>query len=235
MALNTRMTSFINLNRDGGSCCNDPLFPIHAINYARGLWKDGTSQLNPINGDTSSYAFHDYPDIPNGNNGPTSGFPYDVRGIASFGPFYGVLPGDTICMDVAFVFARDTTKDNIENVRVLQEKVQAIKAWYAQQPFACGQYPALGFAQCTTNPIQARLFPNPATTSITLERLQAGEPATVSVYSMAGQLVLSAVLAANRHTLQLETAALAEGPYAVNIRCGNAAQSLRFIKMAYSH
>ncbi len=230
--LNLPMRSFVYVNRNAGTCCNDPDYPSHAVNYALGHWAYGNPQSDPTNGDTTLFAFHDYPDVPGGYSGVNFSQPNDVRGIASFGPVYNIAPGDTICLDVAFVYARDTTKDNIENVRVLQEKVQAVKAWYAQQSYSCGQYPVLGLSDPQVRGIEARLFPNPTTSAITLERTMADQPAILSVYSLSGQMIMSTTIPADQHLVTLKTADLSEGPYAVHIRCGNAVQCLRFVKVS---
>lgn len=232
VGLNLAMRSFIDLQRTGPQCNNDPLFSSHAVNFALGRCAYGEPQLDPSTGDTTLFAFHDYPDVPGGYSGVNFSQPNDVRGIASFGPVYNIAPGDTICLDVAFVYARDTTKDNIENVRVLQEKVQAVKAWYAQQSYSCGQYPVLGLSDPQVRGIEARLFPNPTTSAITLERTMADQPAVLFVYSLSGQMIMSTTIPADQHLVTLKTADLSEGPYAVHIRCGNAVQCLRFVKVS---
>ncbi len=232
VSLNQPMHSFIVVGRDGPSCCNDPITPHDAANYAMGIWKSGDPLINPLTNQPTLFDFSDYPDIVGGFNEPTfSGQQNpDRRGIASYGPFYNVAPGDTICLDLAFVYARDTTQDNIQNVRVLQHKVQAVQAWYDQQPYSCGQYPLLSVAEHHDANDALQLYPNPTTGSITLQRGAKGEAEQVTVVSSMGQEVLRSFWSARSTTMRLPTDALSPGVYLVHLQSPSGVCSMRFVK-----
>ncbi|HRT53557.1 MAG TPA: T9SS type A sorting domain-containing protein, partial [Flavobacteriales bacterium] len=153
------------------------------------------------------------------------------RGTASFGPFFNVAPGETICFDMAFVFARDTTQDNIQNTRVLQQKVIALKQWYAQQAYGCGEYPDVGIQAPVEDGAALTLYPNPAQGQVTAARTDIREAWHVSVRSVTGELVHQALWPAGTRTWGFTTDALAEGVYMVRFS-GDPGQVVRRLVVA---
>ncbi len=218
VGLNADMHSFLYYNRDGPSCCNDPGTTDHAVNYAQGIWKDGSTLINTVTNQVTRYMFSDYPDVVGGyHDGPQTS--PDRRGTGSFGPFYDVAPGESICLDVAFVFARDTTQDHIQNTRVLQQKVIDLKEWYAQQPNACGAFMNVGINEDPRSAGGIELFPNPASGMVTLRR-DVTERAVVRVASMEGANILEMKWTAGATSMTLPVDELADGLYLVTVTSG---------------
>lgn len=230
VGLSAPMRAFIYFNHEGAACCNDPQSAQHAANYAEGIWKDGSPLINPITNDTTRFMFSDYPDVP-GSYHETALIDPDRRGTASFGPFFNVAPGETICFDMAFVFARDTTQDNIQNTRVLQQKVIALKQWYAQQAYGCGEYPDVGIQAPVEDGAALTLYPNPAQGQVTAARTDIREAWHVSVRSVTGELVHQALWPAGTRTWGFTTDALAEGVYMVRFS-GDPGQVVRRLVVA---
>ena len=62
--------------------------------------------------------------------------PADRRGMGSTGPFT-FQPGDKICLDLAYVYARGYFRDEIGSVKVMSRHVDSIRRFYNSQNFQC--------------------------------------------------------------------------------------------------
>ena len=172
--------------------------------------------MNPITQQPTRFFFDEYPDNQNGFH--QLEFPFvdgEVHGIASFGPFFNVAPGDRICFDMAFVFARDTTQDNIQNTRVLQQKVIALKEWYAQQGMGCDEYAPVGLAEAPLRGSSIQLFPNSASDVVRLSRTDARENVVLGIHSSTGQLLRRIPWAGGSTDLTVDVRSLADGVYII--------------------
>lgn len=214
VGLSAPMRSFLYYNREGPWYMVDPVTTQHAAYYAEGLWKDGSPQMNPLTDEPTKFMFSDYPDVPGGFHEGELTNP-DRRGIASFGPFYDVVPGERICFDMAFVFARDTTQDNIQNTRVLQQKVIALKDWYAQQGFGCDVYQPVAFADAAPLGSSIALYPNPAANVARLSRTDASDDLVLGIHSSTGQLLRRILWAGGSTDLIVDLHSLADGVYII--------------------
>lgn len=226
--LNLPMRSFIVPSRDAPACCNDPTTTTHAANYADGIWRDGTPLINTVTGLPTRYMFSDYPDVPGGYHEVNQTNP-DRRGIASFGPYLNVAPDETICLDVAFVFARDTTQNNIQNARVLQDKVIALRSWYDQHIGGCGNYPTVGLPENGPRPVGLTLQPNPGDGLVRVRRARSNEKAWLTVFDAGGQLVQQQQFPMGVAEVLLDASVQAPGVYTVRITSAEMSEAVRWV------
>ena len=63
--------------------------------------------------------------------------PGDRRGISATGP-YQFNPGDTVQIDLAFVFARDYAGNNLTSVSLLKQRIQELINYYQNDSTPCG-------------------------------------------------------------------------------------------------
>lgn len=73
------------------------------------------------------------------------------------------------------------------------------------------------------------LFPNPVQDEITVS-CGTGEPTTVEIFSMTGQLLLTQECSAEKDALTLNVSGLASGHYMVRTQCGRTTQMATFVK-----
>ena len=228
VGLSAPMRSFIYFNRVGSSIMNDPRTTQDAAYYAEGRWKDGSPIINTVTNEPTRFMFNEYPDVPGGYHQTVAISP-DRRGTASFGPFFNVAPGGRICFDMAFVFARDTTQDNIQNTRVLQQKVIALKEWYAQQGLGCDVYAPVGIPNADTVGQRLQLYPNPAQDQLRVVRAEIREEMVVRITSVTGQTVREARWPSGTESMTLDVRTEANGVYMLSLVGATESSSQRFV------
>lgn len=224
--LNQPMRSYINFSRDAASCCNDPSLTTHAANYANGIWKDGSLLIDPVTGLPTKYMYSDYPDVPGGFHEVSQISP-DRRGTASFGPYFNVAPNETICLDVAFVFARDTTQDNIQNTRVLQDKVIALRSWYDAHIGGCGNYPSVGYQPRSFVADVLTIVPNPANDLVRVLMPALREDAELMAMDASGRIVARLRVAAGRTEQRVDVGAWPAGVFTLRLADGTGVRTGR--------
>ena len=97
----------------------------------------------------------------------------DRRSIGATGPFT-LGPGDTLCMDIAFIYARAPFGGAYASVEALKLRSDSVQSYYDAQGLACNSYPVMTGVR--TDPAierSIRIFPNPASDAITIT---SGEP-----------------------------------------------------------
>lgn len=151
-------TGFLNYNLDGfipfyntaqgaHPATTDPVTAIEHYNILRGIWKDGTSLTYGGTGHYSSpnnnpdievnFAFPGYPETNTGWTEYGEGNPPDDRrGIGIIGPF-DFYPGESICVDIAFPFARDYDGDHLSSVALLRERMSEVQSFYNNHIVSC--------------------------------------------------------------------------------------------------
>ena len=199
---------------------------MHAANYANGIWKDGSPQINTITGLPTRFMFTDYPDVPGGFHEVNQTNP-DRRGIASFGPYFNVAPNETICLDVAFVFARDTTQDNIQNTRVLQDKVIALRSWYDAHIGGCGNYPSVGYQPRSFVADVLTIVPNPANDLVRVLMPALREDAELTAMDASGRIVARLRVAAGRTEQRVDVGAWPAGVFTLRLADGTGVRTGR--------
>lgn len=134
--LNTDVSKFLYFNSGGNPVTSNPENPEEYYKYLKGIWKDGTPLTYGGMGYNLSstvycnYMLTGYPEDSTGwtekNNGNASG---DRRAFMSVGPKDFNI-GEKITLDLAFIFARDYTGNNLSSVALLRQRAQAIQNHY---------------------------------------------------------------------------------------------------------
>ena len=196
----------------------DPWSADEVYALLRGQNQDGTPVVTP-GGDTTTFLYSGDPNDPlQWHEASVGNAPGDRRAIGSIGPFT-FAPGDTICVDLAFVFAQDTLGDNLTSVTLLKQRVAQVRDWYAQQDINCtGSYGIVtGLSNQLTSVDGFELFPNPTTGVLSLSRTS-GKSASVQVFSTTGSLLALAGWTAGSNSLILDVSALPAGVYVIVVQ-----------------
>ena len=130
--------------------------------------------------DTTSWTdYHPYPDSTN--------TPYDRRGMGSIGPF-NLAAGAKKSFDIAYVYARDTTKNNFENVTVLKQAVDKIRLYYANDSIPCGgSFSAIKPKSQACQPL--KIYPVPSQNQIFIEYQPITKNCRYEIYDITGKQV----------------------------------------------
>ena len=168
--------------------------------------------------------------FPGGNFTETIQAPSGRQSVGATGPF-DFAPGDTLCIDMAFPFARATTGGAYASVEALKLRAIAVQAFYDAQNIGCSSNPdvANGISE-TRNSTGLRLYPNPANNTLYIERERGTAPAQVIVRSMSGATVATAVWPREQQRLIIDLSDIAPGVYAVEVMDGTQRQVLRMVR-----
>lgn len=186
VALNTGLASHVPLT--GGP---NSLTPNQYYNLLSGKDNFGGNFYDPAN-QITTYMYNE--EGVNGWNQYTEGIPAnDVRNIAGFNT--GIAdetfrPFTSFCLDLAVVYAENTTNDLFGGVTHLITVADSVQAFYDAQGYAC--LSTLSVEQ--PEAIIVQLFPNPTTGMVTL---QGAENMSFEVHSTDGKLILSQPLGAS--------------------------------------
>lgn len=194
----------------------DPGVPGAIFNRMRGRSSSGAPVLDGT-GNPTTHMFSGDPttgsgwvDLP----GPDqSTYSSDQKQLASTW-FHDLLPGDTICLDLAFVFARDMSDDHLSSVTRLKERVDSLRTWWFSEPRTCTE----GFDWVTSQPEELDtedrmvLFPVPASNRIWVDLPDVSEPLNIRVLSSDGRLVRGP-FASPRRRMELDLSGLQSGLY----------------------
>lgn len=210
--------------------------------YIAGSWLDGTlwtyggtghltgvpcDYMFPGTTDPLGYGTNMVPQAP--WDELTSGnIPADRRGLASAGPFR-LQPGASEIIDLAYVFGRATSGGNLASVTVMQERIDSIHQKFSNGITACGCPSLTGIADYNNNNNFLAIYPNPATTNITINFTSTSKNASIKIYDVRGRLVKSIANVKSGETT-FNISELESGLYLVNVNDGNISTTKRFIK-----
>jgi hypothetical protein len=142
---------------------------------------------------------------------PTIATP-DRRSVGATGPFT-MGPGDTLCMDLAFIYARASSGGAYASVEALKLRADSVQASYDGFGIGCGSYSMVSVPTVELEE-RVRLFPNPASAQITVEsdtRMEA-----MDLLDVHGRVVRTV---ADRGTLHhVDLRGLPAGTYVVRVR-----------------
>jgi hypothetical protein len=168
-----------------------PWLPDQYYNYMKSVWQDdthltygGDGHLGPVQVDHALTG-----DAVSGSGWLESqtGLDQVLYGIASSGPC-NFFPGDTLALELAYVFARDYEGDHLSSVSLLKERIGRIRWFYENDSTPCGT--AWTYAEEYDRPGRyVKLFPNPASNSLVVEGLSPGTKYEYRVYNMTGFLL----------------------------------------------
>ncbi len=174
-------------------------------------------------------AFMFWGDPVSGNGWIETQMPFDRRSVGVTGP-YELMSGETLTLDMAFVFARDTALPNPASVGLLKQRVSAVKDYYENTsdwdlPF--GICAPLSVRKSYGTEAELLLFPNPAGDRITLTTGQ--DIDRVQLYDVQGRLI-SVANPNGSSVVDMDVSALSTGVYIVRIWSGNKVFRSRLVK-----
>ena len=233
--LSEPMSSFMASNNTGIPGQSDPNTDMAMYHFMQAIWSngahltyggDGFQGTVPANfiysgdpNDTTTWSER-YP-----INSP-SNIPFDRRGVPSIGPF-NLGTGAVKSIDIAYVYARDTSKSNFQNISVLKYEVDKIQLYYDNDSTPCGgSFTAVSKPKAEPNSL--KVYPVPTHNMLFIEYLPYSQSAYYQVYSVSGQLLQSGKMSQqNTHRLNLNN--YKQGLYFILIRDGSNTRTKKFI------
>ncbi len=159
---------------------------------------------------------------------PTPAAP-DRLPLSAIGPFT-LAPNDTLCVDLAFVFAQDSSGGNLGSVALLKERVAQLRQWYQTQNVQCnGSYGMV--TGITERPQASRIsvHPNPANDLVHITAPASSAPALLTLFDARGQLVQQERLSMGAGRATIGTNDLNEGLYHLVLRTGDTSLHARVL------
>lgn len=139
-ALSTPLSAFMYFDNSVSGVTGNPQSAMHFYNYQRAIWGDGKHVVfggsgYPGSPGTTAKETNFMFNAPagwteDGNN------PGDRRGVGSVGPF-ALKAGTSECIDIAYVYARAEIGGRKQSVIALNERINKMHTFYAQQGFQC--------------------------------------------------------------------------------------------------
>lgn len=155
----------------------------------------------------------------------------DRRSLGSFGAF-DFNAGDTMCVDLAFPYARATSGGASASVTALRARAEQLHTWYAAQNGSCDRVPDIHVGVPRRSaPARLVLFPNPATEVLHLDLKDERGPYTITITDATGRVVRHAsVVAAGVRALDIGK--LAPGAYILRLTNDAGMRAATFVKAA---
>ncbi len=224
--LSSPMSAFIYYNNEQGPM-GDPDVAIDYYNYLKGIWKDGTCLQfggtgHLSGGPCTDFMFSGDPndslvwtEITENNPGG------DRRGVGAIGPFT-LSAQENICIDIAFINARDYSGDNLSSVTLLKQRVLAIQNFYDSQDFDCPPIEMGVNAAFNENNNNFYVYPNPSKDYIYLEyELPKGKhKGEIIVYNIAGKEIKRISISNSTNRIKLDNSFLSSGTYIYRLISG---------------
>lgn len=156
----------------------------------------------------------------------------DIKGLGATGPFT-LRAGESICVDMAFIFARTDTGNHIHSVKLLQSRMDAIQAFYDSTDHICDQLILSSANSLSTSPIAEKPFftiaPNPVQNTLKLSLQEAGTY-TVTVYDIQGRIHARTSIQGG-NGLNLSTRDWAPGAYFLKLASDKQSLTKKFMKL----
>ena len=197
--LSENLSSFMISNNSGLGVPEDPHNQYACYNYMQANWADSTHITYGGYGrggtTTTDYMFSGdpndtttwsdrkpFPDTPS-----VVGSPGDRRAYGSMGPFT-LNSGGVKSIDLAYVYARDTTKSNFENVAILKAMVDKIRLYYDNDSTPCGgSFSAIDKSSIIDKSL--RVYPNPVENKFYIDYLPFSSSSIYELYDINGKLI----------------------------------------------
>lgn len=228
--LNKELSSFISFY-NMISAMGQPYIAEEYYNSMRSMWIDGSPLTyggNGYGGDVHvNFQFPGNPENPDEwSEVSAENEPNDRNGMGVTGPF-DFNPGDTIQLDIAFVFARDYEGDNISSVSLLKERIAQLKWYYENDSTPCGDTWS-GIVNYPVKNPSVMLYPNPASDILTIQLSGLGLVNSFKIYNSVGQLVMEGSIEDPK--FQLNVGHLTNGYYIIRINDNDNMMAEKFIK-----
>lgn len=236
---------FLNRSLDGNmfyfndfTPTGNPEVAQHFYGYQTSYWKDGSPlTIGGAGYDTSAaaaatpFAFAGDPVTNTGwHMGTVSNInPSDWRVLPSHRA-ETLLSGESVCFDVAFTWARDTSGTNLSNLDLLRDRIQDIHSFYQSESNNCPS--PLASVEPGIHLPEVRLFPNPADEKIhiLIDEI-AGRNVQITLRDLQGRMILTHTIRENNPlTAELDIASLSQGIYLAEVQIGDSRVIKKFMK-----
>lgn len=228
--LNQELSSFIGFINPGGAL-SDPYYTDEYYNILRGRWKDSTTLTYGGNGYggliPTKYLYPGNPtnelewsEISSGNS------PADRRGLGTIGP-YNFSPGDTIHVDMAFVFARDYEGDHLSSVSLLKERIAQLQWYYDNDSTPCGTTWSGNEGYNAQNQ-HIKIYPNPVSDHLIVHIPELDFVSSFKIYNLVGSVVQNGVI--DKQEVRINVKHLRRGYYIIKIDNPNFVLAEKFMK-----
>jgi hypothetical protein len=182
----------------------------HYYTYLKGLWKDSTSLTYGGNGyggsvPTSLTYTGDPVTLAGWSERSVNATPGDVRMLGSTGP-YTVAPGAYITVDVAYIYAPNASTNNLNAVTTLKSSADNVRSFYNNTI-------ALSNDEKRSAPT-LQVYPNPAQGSVTVKVPVIGEPFSIRLFDLQGNLVINVE---SKETIDLDVSGFSNGIYYLSV------------------
>ncbi|RUA23493.1 MAG: hypothetical protein DSY76_09440 [Bacteroidetes bacterium] len=234
--LSESMSNFIAFYNTGGDTSQtDPKIDSNYYNAMQSKWSDGSHLTYGGRGYGGTTAVnYQYSGDPNDSTTWSERYPqtspqhlaHDRRGLSSIASF-NLDAGAVKSIDLAYVYARDTTKSNFQNVSVLKYYVDKIRLYYDNDSTPCGgSFSAIDSHKKVEN--NMKVYPVPAEDKLLVDYKLQSTQVVYEVYSIAGRLIESGMLSKPRSNT-IDISSLHSGLYFILIRDKQQVLSRKFI------
>ena len=233
--LSDTMTSFMSYSNTAANGMSLDLTDTSIYHSMQAIWSDGTHLTYGGNGyqgiNQTNFLYSGDPNDSTtwAENHPLTGpanYSSDRRAVQSIGPF-NLAAGAVKSIDIAYVYARDTSKSNFQNVSVLKNAVDKIKLYYNNDSIPCGgSFSAVTQIDKKENTVN--IYPVPTEDNLFIKYLPVSNTSKYEIYNTIGQLIQSGGLnKQNLHKLNVKN--YKKGFYFILIYDGKNTFSKKFI------
>ncbi len=142
--------------------------------------------------------------------------PGERRSVSSIGPLT-IEAGDTLCVDMAFPFARAASGDRLESIAALKVRAQALRDRYDAQGVACNVVPDLITRVAASAPLQFNVFPIPASDRVTIACSMMQGKATLQLLDATGRIVRAMAWPTGSDQVVLDLNGIRNGSYFISL------------------
>ncbi|HRD52686.1 MAG TPA: T9SS type A sorting domain-containing protein [Flavobacteriales bacterium] len=248
------LSHFMYFNSTASPCCNDPAISLHAYNYMRGIWKDGTPMsyggsgystdpsallcafMFPGDGDPVGAGTGGQVQNPWSETVQTPATP-DRRGLMSMGAFT-LEPGENMHLLFAYVYSRAASGGPVASVEALRSRVDSVLAfaqtlpvWNANEALAfgngCTDYTSVSVTE-VPGAQQLTIFPVPVSDALHFHAPTGLAGGSFTLRDATGRTVLQQRIMPDRNTI--DVIGLAKGVYLVEAVARTTRLTCRVVK-----
>lgn len=103
-----------------------------------------------------------------------------------------LVPGETVVLDLAYIFSRSTTGDQLASIQTLQNDIPVVQQFYDTIPDCYTAHTIAGINDISID--QINIYPNPFTDEIKFDNLGKGNQLLYEIYNSTGQLVCDGII-----------------------------------------
>jgi hypothetical protein len=229
--LNHNLSNSMYFTTFNGSFGHDPINASQYYNYMSSIWLDNTPLTYGGTGHGGSlstdYMFPEVTPVgsPIWTEMSAGNSVSDRRAVGNIS-FPTFNSGDTIVMDIAYVWAR-TAPDTLTNgVAKLQLEVQEVKQFYDSLITSCHNSDVVSVLE-QDGQISYEVFPNPVSDQVSFY-LETPTSSTIHIYNTSGALVK--YIESNLQKIELDLSALTAGLFLYTVQTENGIASGKIIK-----